>query len=61
MTLLLDLGWLQLALFLVFTPVSVGVCLSSEFTCTEGVCVPAAHVCDFTDNCEDGRDEEDCE
>ncbi|XP_076017204.1 MAM and LDL-receptor class A domain-containing protein 1 [Genypterus blacodes] len=33
---------------------------SREFTCAQGVCVPRENVCDFTDHCGDGSDEEDC-
>ena len=61
MTLLLDSTWLLLALSLVFNPVYVGACLTEEFSCAQGSCVPEDCVCDFTNNCEDGSDEEDCE
>ncbi|KAM9839717.1 MAM and LDL-receptor class A domain-containing protein 1 [Aulostomus maculatus] len=60
MTLLLDSVWLLLALTLAFSPASDGTCLSSEFTCTKDLCVPADSVCDFTDNCGDGSDEGNC-
>ncbi|KAG7224987.1 hypothetical protein INR49_014904, partial [Caranx melampygus] len=33
---------------------------SEEFTCAQGACVPEYRVCDFTDNCGDGSDEENC-
>ncbi|XP_041817770.1 MAM and LDL-receptor class A domain-containing protein 1 [Chelmon rostratus] len=60
MTLLLGSVWLLLAVSLVFTPVSVGGCLPEEFTCSQGLCVPEDCVCDFTDDCGDGSDEENC-
>ncbi|XP_039982288.1 MAM and LDL-receptor class A domain-containing protein 1 [Xiphias gladius] len=52
--------WLLLAFYLVFTPECVRGCLTQEFTCTQGLCVPEDCVCDFTDNCGDGSDEENC-
>lgn len=61
MSLLLGSVWLLLAFSLLFTPVSVGACLAQEFSCSQGFCVPEDYVCDFTDNCGDGIDEEDCE
>lgn len=61
MTLFLSSGWLLLAVYLVFTPECAGVCLTEEFTCTQGLCVPEDAVCDFTDNCGDGSDEKNCE
>ncbi|XP_074478784.1 MAM and LDL-receptor class A domain-containing protein 1 isoform X2 [Sebastes fasciatus] len=60
MSLLLGSVWLLLAFSLLFTPVSVGACLAQEFSCSQGFCVPEDYVCDFTDNCGDGIDEEDC-
>ncbi|XP_044196224.1 MAM and LDL-receptor class A domain-containing protein 1 isoform X2 [Thunnus albacares] len=60
MTLLLDSAWLLLALSLLFNPVYVGACLTEEFSCAQGSCVPEDCVCDFTNNCEDGSDKEDC-
>ncbi|XP_044033161.1 MAM and LDL-receptor class A domain-containing protein 1 isoform X1 [Siniperca chuatsi] len=60
MTMLLGSMWLLLAFSLVFTPVSDGACLTQEFTCSRGLCVPKDCVCDFTDDCGDGSDEEDC-
>ncbi|KAM8881350.1 MAM and LDL-receptor class A domain-containing protein 1 [Synchiropus picturatus] len=33
---------------------------SSDFICADGVRVPADRVCDFTDDCGDGSDEQDC-
>uniref|UniRef100_A0A8C3AYV8 MAM and LDL receptor class A domain containing 1 n=1 Tax=Cyclopterus lumpus TaxID=8103 RepID=A0A8C3AYV8_CYCLU len=53
---LLALVWLPLA----FSLAPVGACLSHEFSCSRGSCVPEDCVCDFTDNCGDGSDEEDC-
>lgn len=61
MTLLLGSVWLLLASSLVFTTDSVGACLTQEFTCSQGICVPEDRVCDFNDNCGDGSDEKDCE
>nr|CBN82054.1 MAM and LDL-receptor class A domain-containing protein [Dicentrarchus labrax] len=61
MTLLLDSVWLLLAFSLVFPPVSVGACSTQEFSCSQELCVPKDCVCDFTDNCGDGSDEEDCD
>ncbi|XP_027129851.1 MAM and LDL-receptor class A domain-containing protein 1 isoform X2 [Larimichthys crocea] len=60
MTLLLGSVWLLLASSLVFTTDSVGACLTQEFTCSQGICVPEDRVCDFNDNCGDGSDEKDC-
>ncbi|XP_062297401.1 MAM and LDL-receptor class A domain-containing protein 1 [Scomber scombrus] len=60
MTLLLDSARLLLALSLVFNPASSGACLTEEFSCTQGSCVSKDSVCDFTNNCVDGSDEEDC-
>uniref|UniRef100_A0A8C4RQK6 MAM and LDL receptor class A domain containing 1 n=1 Tax=Erpetoichthys calabaricus TaxID=27687 RepID=A0A8C4RQK6_ERPCA len=31
-----------------------------EFTCATGTCLPASHVCDFTEQCGDGGDEHHC-
>ncbi|XP_068566038.1 MAM and LDL-receptor class A domain-containing protein 1 isoform X1 [Cebidichthys violaceus] len=47
-------------LLLASSLVSVGACLSQEFSCSRGLCVPEDRVCDFTDDCGDGSDEEDC-
>ncbi|XP_070842581.1 MAM and LDL-receptor class A domain-containing protein 1 [Chaetodon trifascialis] len=58
MTLRLGSVWLLLAFSLVFSPVSA--CLTEEFTCSQGLCVPEDCVCDFTDDCGDGSDEENC-
>ncbi|XP_040921930.1 MAM and LDL-receptor class A domain-containing protein 1 [Toxotes jaculatrix] len=60
MTLLQHSVWLVLASYLVFTRECVQGCLTQEFTCTHGLCVPEDCVCDFTDNCGDGSDEENC-
>ncbi|XP_053198796.1 LOW QUALITY PROTEIN: MAM and LDL-receptor class A domain-containing protein 1 [Scomber japonicus] len=60
MTLLLDSARLLLALSLVFNPASSGACLTEEFNCTQGSCVSKDSVCDFTNDCVDGSDEEDC-
>lgn len=61
MTLLLGLLWLSLASSLLFTPTSAGACLTQESTCSQGLCVPEDCVCDFTDDCGDGSDEQNCE
>ena len=53
--------WPLLAFCLVFTPGCVRGCSNQEFACTHGLCVPEDRVCDFTDNCGDGSDEENCE
>uniref|UniRef100_A0A673AYJ2 MAM and LDL receptor class A domain containing 1 n=1 Tax=Sphaeramia orbicularis TaxID=375764 RepID=A0A673AYJ2_9TELE len=54
-------GWRLLAFcLLVFAPASVRGCLSQEFSCGQGLCLPNDCVCDFTDNCGDGSDERDC-
>ncbi|XP_068438273.1 MAM and LDL-receptor class A domain-containing protein 1 [Clinocottus analis] len=53
---LLALVWLPLA----FSLAPVGACLSQEFSCYQGQCVPEDRVCDFTDDCGDGSDEADC-
>uniref|UniRef100_A0A8C4F4A5 MAM domain-containing protein n=1 Tax=Dicentrarchus labrax TaxID=13489 RepID=A0A8C4F4A5_DICLA len=37
-----------------------GSCSTQEFSCSQELCVPKDCVCDFTDNCGDGSDEEDC-
>ncbi|KAK2859573.1 hypothetical protein Q5P01_004193 [Channa striata] len=60
MTSLLGSAWLSVAVYLVFTPGCVGGCLIEEFTCSQGSCVSEGCVCDFTDNCGDGSDEENC-
>ncbi|XP_031706231.1 MAM and LDL-receptor class A domain-containing protein 1 isoform X1 [Anarrhichthys ocellatus] len=52
----LALVWLLLA----FSLVSVEACLSPQFSCSQGLCVPEDRVCDFTDDCGDGNDEDDC-
>ncbi|XP_060950156.1 MAM and LDL-receptor class A domain-containing protein 1 [Limanda limanda] len=52
--------WPLLAFCLVFTPGCVRGCSNLEFACTRGLCVPEDRVCDFTDNCGDGSDEENC-
>ncbi|XP_030635015.1 MAM and LDL-receptor class A domain-containing protein 1 [Chanos chanos] len=36
-------------------------CSEGEFTCVSGQCVSKDLVCDFTEDCEDNSDEEDCE
>lgn len=59
--LLLGSAWLLLTFSLVFTSGSVQGCSTQEFTCAQGSCVPEYSVCDFTDNCGDGSDEENCE
>ncbi|XP_071341063.1 MAM and LDL-receptor class A domain-containing protein 1 isoform X4 [Trachinotus anak] len=57
---LLGSVWLLLTFSLVFTPECVQGCSTQEFTCAQGLCVPEDCVCDFTDNCGDGSDEEKC-
>lgn len=61
MALLLGLLWLPLGSSLLFTPASAGACLTQDFTCSQGLCVPEDCVCDFTDDCGDGSDEQNCE
>lgn len=61
MTLLSGSVRLLVAFYLVLSPECVGGCLTERFTCTQGLCVPEDCVCDFTDNCGDGSDEENCE
>lgn len=58
---LLGSAWLLLTFSLVFSSQSVQDCSTQEFTCAQGSCVPEHSVCDFTDNCGDGSDEENCE
>ncbi|KAM6908030.1 MAM and LDL-receptor class A domain-containing protein 1 isoform 1-T1 [Lycodopsis pacificus] len=43
-----------------FSLVSVGACVSQQFSCSRGLRVPEDRVCDFTDDCGDGSDEDDC-
>ncbi|KAK3727128.1 hypothetical protein RRG08_048229 [Elysia crispata] len=43
-----------------FPPV-VASCAASEFRCARGSCVDLSRVCDFTDDCGDRSDEEDCD
>ncbi|XP_029935423.1 MAM and LDL-receptor class A domain-containing protein 1 [Myripristis murdjan] len=49
-----------LACSLVLVPAPVRACPAGQFTCAQGSCVPEDSVCDFTNSCEDGSDEEDC-
>ncbi|XP_056155204.1 MAM and LDL-receptor class A domain-containing protein 1 [Lampris incognitus] len=51
--------WL-LTFALAFVPACARACSTREFTCAQGSCVPEESVCDFTDSCGDGSDEEDC-
>uniref|UniRef100_A0A3Q3W1Y0 MAM domain-containing protein n=1 Tax=Mola mola TaxID=94237 RepID=A0A3Q3W1Y0_MOLML len=60
MTLPLCSMWLLLAFSLLLSPVSAGNCSSQEFTCSQGKCLPEDSVCDFTDDCGDGSDEQHC-
>ncbi|KAM3593244.1 uncharacterized protein V6R79_008413 [Siganus canaliculatus] len=60
MLLLLGSVWLLLASSVVVTPDHVAACLTDEFTCSQGSCVAADRVCDFTDDCGDGSDEQNC-
>ncbi|KAM4543911.1 MAM and LDL-receptor class A domain-containing protein 1 [Fundulus diaphanus] len=60
MALLLGTAWLLLAQGVLINPVFVTACSHQEFTCNEGFCVPLDSVCDFTDDCGDGSDEENC-
>lgn len=53
MELLLGTLWLLLAQ-------SVTACSHQDFTCGEGLCVALDTVCDFTEDCGDGSDEENC-
>lgn len=53
--------WLLLTLTVVGDPVFITACSDQEFTCSQGLCVVQDRVCDFTDNCGDGSDEENCE
>uniref|UniRef100_A0A665X318 MAM and LDL receptor class A domain containing 1 n=1 Tax=Echeneis naucrates TaxID=173247 RepID=A0A665X318_ECHNA len=52
--------WLLLTFSVVFPTDCVHGCSTEEFTCAQGLCVPEDCVCDFTDNCGDGSDEEMC-
>ncbi|KAJ8011341.1 hypothetical protein DPEC_G00057130 [Dallia pectoralis] len=36
-------------------------CTADTFTCSNRVCVSSTRVCDFTDDCGDGTDEDDCD
>lgn len=60
MALLLGTVWLLLALNLLISSVFVSACSHQEFTCRQGFCVALDSVCDFTDDCGDGSDEENC-
>ena len=35
-------------------------CVGTQLTCKNGVCVDKEHICDLTDNCGDGTDEDSC-
>ncbi|XP_056290660.1 MAM and LDL-receptor class A domain-containing protein 1 [Pseudoliparis swirei] len=52
----LALLWLPLA----FSLAPVGASSRRQLNCSRGPSVPEDRVCDFTDNCGDGSDEEDC-
>ncbi|KAI4791475.1 hypothetical protein KUCAC02_033987 [Chaenocephalus aceratus] len=53
--------WLFAAFSLVsLTPVCDAVCSAQEFSCSQDLCVPEGSVCDFTDDCGDYSDEENC-
>uniref|UniRef100_A0A8C4X4S6 MAM and LDL receptor class A domain containing 1 n=1 Tax=Erpetoichthys calabaricus TaxID=27687 RepID=A0A8C4X4S6_ERPCA len=55
-----DWRWLVLWLICV-VPAAIGrPCAEDEFTCATGTCLPASHVCDFTEQCGDGGDEHHC-
>ncbi|KAF3836644.1 hypothetical protein F7725_029202 [Dissostichus mawsoni] len=53
--------WLFSAFSLVcLTPVCDAVCSAQEFSCSQDLCVSEGSVCDFTDDCGDYSDEENC-
>ncbi|XP_075308407.1 MAM and LDL-receptor class A domain-containing protein 1 [Odontesthes bonariensis] len=60
MALLLYSVWLLLEFSVVLHPVFVTACSDQELTCSQGLCVARDSLCDFTDDCGDGRDEENC-
>lgn len=57
----LGLVWLVLAFTLVFKPVAANTCSNQAFSCSHGLCVSEDCVCDFTDDCGDSSDENNCE
>ena len=61
MALLLYSVWLLLEFSVVLNPVFAAAYSDQELTCSQGLCVPRDSLCDFTDDCGDGRDEENCE
>ncbi|XP_037549869.1 MAM and LDL-receptor class A domain-containing protein 1 [Nematolebias whitei] len=55
------LVWLLSTLSVGVNPVFITACSDQEFTCSHtGLCVGQDSVCDFTDDCGDGSDEENC-
>ncbi|XP_014185803.1 MAM and LDL-receptor class A domain-containing protein 1 [Haplochromis burtoni] len=56
----LGLVWLVLAFTLVFKPVAANTCSNQDFSCSHGLCVSEDWVCDFTDDCGDSSDENNC-
>ncbi|KAM9332638.1 MAM and LDL-receptor class A domain-containing protein 1 [Pholidichthys leucotaenia] len=60
MALLLISVWLLLAFTVVLNPTPASLCSAHDFTCGHGLCVAEDSVCDFTDDCGDGSDEENC-
>ncbi|XP_061569314.1 MAM and LDL-receptor class A domain-containing protein 1 isoform X2 [Cololabis saira] len=60
MAFLLCSAWLLSAVTVALNPVFVAACSDRQFTCNQGPCVAQDRVCDFTDDCGDGSDEENC-
>ena len=41
--------------------ISISKCKSNEFNCNDGLCVAMSKLCDGSNHCEDGSDEDNCQ